>query len=100
MTSLYSVLVRPILSEKSSYQSAKLNQFVFEVAPRATKAQIKEAVEQLFDVTVVRVNVINEPAKRGRRARSRRILTRRSATRKAIISLPAGQSINLFEGVK
>ena len=100
MTSLYSVLVRPILSEKSSYQSAKLNQFVFEVAPRATKAQIKEAVEQLFDVTVVRVNVINEPAKRGRRARSRRILVRRSATRKAIISLPAGQSINLFEGVK
>ncbi|MGH2607410.1 MAG: 50S ribosomal protein L23 [Anaerolineales bacterium] len=100
MTSLYEILLRPILSEKSSYQSAKLNQFVFEVAKHATKAQIKEAVETLFDVTVLRVNVINEPAKRSRRARSRRVLVRRSATRKAVVALKPGQSINLFEGVK
>jgi large subunit ribosomal protein L23 len=100
MTSVYSVLIRPILSEKSSYQSSKLNQFVFEVARGATKTQIREAVEQLFDVTVIRVNVINEPAKKSRRARSRRVLIRRSAMRKAIVSLTAGQTINLFEGVK
>lgn len=100
MTTVYEILLRPILSEKSSYQSAKLNQFVFEVARQATKAHIKEAVETLFDVNVLRVNVINEPAKRSRRARSRRVLVRRSATRKAVVALKAGQSINLFEGVK
>jgi large subunit ribosomal protein L23 len=100
MTSLYEVLRKPILSEKSSFQSSKLNQFAFEVARTATKAQIKQAVETLFDVKVLRVNVLNDPAKRSRRARSRRVLVRRSATKKAIVTLPAGQTINAFEGVK
>ena len=71
MTSIYDILRKPIITEKSSYQSSELNQYVFEVHRKATKAQIKEAVETLFDVTVLRVNVINVPAKRSRRARSR-----------------------------
>jgi large subunit ribosomal protein L23 len=100
VTTVYEVLRRPILSEKSSFQSGKLNQFAFEVAPSATKAQIKEAVEALFDVKVLRVNVLNDPAKRSRRARSRRVLIRRSSAKKAIVTLPQGQTINVFEGVK
>ncbi len=99
MTSTYDILRKPIITEKSSYQSSELNQYVFEVHQKATKAQIKEAVETLFDVTVLRVNVVNVPAKRSRRARSRRVLVRRPGLKKAIITLAAGDSIDVFEGV-
>ena len=100
MTTVYDILRRPIITEKSSYQSSKLNQYAFEVAGSATKAQIKEAVESLFDVKVERVNVLNVPPRRTRRARSRRLMVRRSQIKKAIVTLAAGQSIDVFEGVK
>jgi large subunit ribosomal protein L23 len=99
MSSIYDVLRRPIITEKSSFQSSKLNQYVFEVDRKATKSQIKEAVEKLFSVTVLKVNVINVPAKRSRRARSRRLLIRRSGYKKAIITLADGNTIDVFEGV-
>jgi len=100
MTSLYEILRRPIVTEKSSFQSGKLNQYTFEVMDAATKAQIKEAVQTLFDVTVLRVNVLRVPARRSRRARSRRVLVRRSGYKKAVVTLAPGQSIDVFEGVK
>ncbi|MCK4692925.1 MAG: 50S ribosomal protein L23 [Anaerolineales bacterium] len=100
MTTVYEILRRPIITEKTSFQSSKLNQYVFEVDRKATKAQIKEAVETLFDVTVLRVNVINVPAKRSRRPRSRRNLVRRAGYKKAIVTLGAGDTIDVFEGVK
>lgn len=99
MTSIYNILRRPIITEKSSFHSSKLNQYVFEVDRKATKPQIKEAIEKLFDVTVLRVNVINVPAKRSRRARSRRLLVRRSGYKKAIVTLATGDTIDVFEGV-
>ena len=64
MITVYDVLRRPIVTEKSNFQSGKLGQYVFEVAPAATKSQIKEAVETLFDVQVERVNVMKVPPKR------------------------------------
>ena len=100
MNSIYDVLRRPILTEKSSHQYAKLNQYVFEVANNATKSMIKEAVETIFDVKVERVNTMVMPAKRSRRARSRRVLVRRSAYKKAIITLAPGDTISIFEGVR
>jgi len=100
MTTVYEILRRPIITEKTSFQSSKLNQYVFEVDRKAAKAQIKEAVETLFDVTVLRVNVINVPAKRSRRPRSRRNLVRRAGYKKAIVTLAAGDTIDVFEGVK
>lgn len=100
MTTIYDVLRRPIITEKTNYQAAALNQFVFEVDRKATKAMVKEAVEILFDVNVERVNVINVPAKRTRRARSRRLMVRRSGYKKAIVTLSPGESIDIFEGVK
>jgi large subunit ribosomal protein L23 len=77
-----------------------LNQFVFEVADDATKTMVKDAIETVFDVDVVRVNIINAPAKRSRRARSRRLLVRRPGFKKAIITLADGQTIDIFEGVQ
>lgn len=100
MSSIYDILRRPIITEKSSYQSGELNQYAFEVMRSATKAQIKEAVETLFDVSVERVNVLNMPAKRTRRGRGRRLVVRRAAYKKAIVTLADGQSIDVFEGVR
>lgn len=100
MTTIYDVLRRPVITEKSNYQNSELHQFVFEVATDATKAQVKDAVETLFDVDVLRVNIINVPAKRTRRVRSRRVLVRRSGYKKAIVTLAPGDTIDVFEGVK
>jgi large subunit ribosomal protein L23 len=97
---IYEVLRRPIETEKSRHLSAKLHQYVFEVSPRATKTQIKEAVEMLFDVEVQKVNVIVAPAKRGRRGRGRRLVVRGQQYKKAVVTLRADQTIDLFEGVK
>ncbi|MEW6405681.1 MAG: 50S ribosomal protein L23, partial [Chloroflexota bacterium] len=54
MTTIYDVLVRPLVTEKSNYQSGKLGQYVFVVAEKATRTMVKDAVETLFDVTVAR----------------------------------------------
>jgi len=100
MTTIYDVLVRPLVTEKSSYQSGSLNQYSLVVADKATKTMVKDAIETLFDVSVVRVNIVNAPAKRGRRARSRRLLVRRPAFKKAIITLADGETLEIFEGVQ
>jgi large subunit ribosomal protein L23 len=100
MTTIHDVLRRPLITEKSSYQAGDLNQYVFEVARDASKGLIKDAVETIFDVTVMRVNVVNSPAKRSRRWKSRRIKVRRSPYKKAIITLKPGDRIEMFEGVR
>jgi large subunit ribosomal protein L23 len=100
MTTLYDVLRRPIVTEKSNFQNSNLHQYTFEVTSDATKGMVKDAVETLFDVDVVRINIINVSPKRTRRWKSRRLMVRRSGYKKAIITLAAGDSIDIFEGVK
>ena len=100
MTTIYDVLRRPLVTEKSNYQYKKLHQYTFEVAGDATRTLVKDAVETLFDVTVVRVNIMMTSAKRTRRARSRRLLVRDSGFKKAIVTLAEGSTLEIFEGVK
>ncbi len=100
MSTIYDVLRRPLFTEKSSYQNGKLHQYVFEVSGDATKTLVKDAVETLFDVDVLRVNVVNIPAKRNRRWKNRRVLVRRSGYKKAIVTLAPDNTIDVFEGVK
>lgn len=100
MSTIHDVLRRPIITEKSSYLSGDLHQYVFEVAQDASKTLVKDAVETLFDVSVLRVNVINVPAKRGRRWRNRRLLVRRGGYKKAVVTLAPGDTIEVFEGVR
>jgi len=100
MSNIFEVLRRPLVTEKSNYQSGKLNQYAFVVAADATKTLVKDAIEQMFDVKVESVNIINAPAKRGRRSRSRRLLVRRPGYKKAIVTLAEGQTLDIFEGVK
>ena len=100
MTTIFEVLRRPLVTEKSNYQMGKLHQYVFEVDPHATKAQVKDAIETIFNVKVLRVNILNAPAKRTRRARSRRLMVRDSGYRKAMVTLSPEDRIPLFEGVE
>jgi large subunit ribosomal protein L23 len=100
MSTIYDVLRRPLVTEKTSYQSGKLNQYSFIVADSATRTQVKDAIETLYDVKVERVNIMNTSAKRGRRLRSRRLLVRKSGYKKALITLAEGQTLPIYEGVQ
>ncbi|HNS08041.1 MAG TPA: 50S ribosomal protein L23, partial [Anaerolineaceae bacterium] len=96
----YDVLRRPIVTEKTNYMVTKLHQYVFEVADDANRTMVKDAVEKLFNVNVLRVNIINAPAKRSRRARSRRLLIRNAEYKKAVVTLSPEDRIPIFEGVE
>jgi large subunit ribosomal protein L23 len=91
---IYDVILRPVITEKSTAQSDELNQYVFEVASNANKIQVKEAIEVIFDVTVTKVNTMVMPAKRGRRGRNWYL--RSKQWKKAIVTLAEGDAIELF----
>ncbi len=102
----YQVLKRPLITEKTQWQVGyEAPQYAFEVDSRANKAQIKEAVEMAFNVTVMRVNIINMPVKRRRNPRSRILganasqIKRAPGWKKAIVQVKVGDRISLFEGV-
>ena len=92
----YQVVKRPIITEKSNMVTAD-NQYTFEVDRRANKTQIRDAVEQIFNVDVVGVRVINVAPKYGRWGRRR--VKRRPAWKKAIVTIAPDQRIELFEGI-
>lgn len=100
MSTIYDVLRRPIVTEKTNYMVTKLHQYVFEVADDANRTMVKDAVEKLFNVNVIRVNIIIAPAKRSRRARSRRLLVRNAGYKKAVVTLSPEDRIPIFEGVE
>ncbi len=100
MNTPYDVLKRPLITEKTTYQSSKLNQFTFEVPITATRTTVKEAVEKAFNVQVLNVNIINVTAKKSRKSRNRRLVIRKSAYKKAIVTLRPDDRIPVFEGVE
>jgi len=91
---LYDIIRRPVITEKSNIMASEANQYVFEVDMRANKIQIKDAIERIFDVDVIKVNTMVMPLKRGRRGRT--YYVRQRAWKKAVVTVPQGQSISLF----
>ncbi len=93
---LYDVIRRPVITEKTAQLVENENKYVFEVASNANKIQIKEAVEEIFELEgqVVKVNTMVMPAKRGRRGRNWYIRSRQ--WKKAIVTVAEGVSIELF----
>lgn len=96
------VIVRPIVSEKSTAQMEKENVYTFLVDPAANKQEIKAAVEALWGVRVVSVNTMRYPGKtrRGRMGllgRAWRRPGRRPGYKKALVKLAEGDSIELYE---
>lgn len=99
-STVFDILRRPIVTEKSNYLAGTLHQYVFEVSGTATREQVKTAVETAFDVDVVRVNVIKLPAKSKRNSKTRRLSIRVPAMKKAVVTLKEGDRIPVFEGVE
>ena len=90
------VLISPVVSEKSYGQIVE-NRYTFKVHKDAHKTQIRQAVEQLFDVKVERVNIVKVQAKPKRRGMFRGT---KPGWKKAIVSLRAGDTIEIFQGAQ
>ena len=90
------VIIRPVVSEKS-YVLAAADKYTFRVHPSAHKTQIRQAVEQLFDVDVVEVRTISVKSKPKRRGYTS---GRTRAWKKAIVQVAPGQSIPIFQGLQ
>lgn len=92
-TNIYDVIRAPRISEKTARLQEVSNQYAFEVSREATKADIKAAIEKLFDVTVESVNVVNV---KGKAKSFRQRQGSRGGSRKAYVKLAEGQSIDVM----
>ncbi len=93
---VYKIIKRPIITEKSNMQNDQMNQVVFMVNNKATKHQIKNAVEKLFKIKVLKVNTLSM------RGKSRRIgpfRAKKPNWKKAVVTLAKGDSIDFYETV-
>ena len=93
---LYDVIVRPLMSEKATNGLA-LNKVTFVISPTATKTDVRKAVETLFKVDVVKVNTATTE---GKQKKFRGRPGQRSDVRKAVVTLKAGQSIDIAAGLR
>ncbi len=91
----FDILRRPVITEKSTLLQEE-GRYTFEVTPKATKHQIKRAVQNAFNVNVLRVNTMMV---RGKSKRFGPRYTRGHSWKKAIVTLAAGDTITIFEGV-
>ena len=94
---LFQIIQTPVISEKSTYVAEKHNQYVFKVARDASKLEIKQALESIFQVEVVAVNVVN---RKGKQKRFGKYNGRRDHQRFAYVSLKAGQDIDIEAEIK
>jgi len=94
MTDARDVIVAPVVSEKS-YALMEEGVYTFKVHPSATKPQIRDAVQSIFGVRVAKVNTLN---RQGKRKRNRKTFTygKRPDTKRAIVTLAEGDTIDLF----
>ncbi|MCX6012685.1 MAG: 50S ribosomal protein L23 [Chloroflexi bacterium] len=92
---IYEILRRPLITEKNT-TLLEQNKYIFEVAPRANKPQVKEAIEKSFKVSVVSVNIMNVAGKMHRFGKGKGVSPE---WKKAVITLKQGDKIQLFEGV-
>ena len=94
---LSGVLIKPILSEKVNKQTEKQNRYAFVVDRKANKLEIKKAVEEFYSISVVNVNTLVMPGKtKARNTKSGVVVGRKSAKKKAIITVAEGESIDLY----
>jgi large subunit ribosomal protein L23 len=95
MPTVHEIIVRPLITEKSSAAYQERSEYTFEVHPKASKPQIRSAIEQLFGVRVQGVWTSNQ---RGKVKRMGKTAGRRPNWKKAIVKLAPGDSIPIFEG--
>ncbi|MBR3840301.1 MAG: 50S ribosomal protein L23 [Erysipelotrichales bacterium] len=93
MSNARDIIIRPIITEKSMKIMDAENKITFEVAKGANKTEIRQAIEEIFNVKVVKVNVMNCLPKTKRMGR---YVGKTNAVRKAIVTIAEGQEIKLF----
>lgn len=93
MRTVHDIILAPVVSEKSYDLIEDYNTYTFEVDPRSNKEQIKHAVEQVFDVKVLRVNTMN---RKGKVKRTGYKLGQRKNVKRAVVTLAEDDSIDLF----
>lgn len=93
MKSPRDVVIRPVVSEKS-YAGLETNQYTFLVQKDASKSEIKQAIEQIWNVQVLRVNTLN---RKGKSTRWRYTYGKRPDEKRAVVTLAEGDSIDIFE---
>ena len=91
----YQIILNPLVTEKSTQQS-EFNKMVFSVPVNATKLEVKSSIEKIFSVKVISVNTI---LLKGKVKRFKGVLGRRANTKKAIVTLAPGNTIDLSAGV-
>jgi len=96
LSQAYRILARPLISEKASRQQTTANQYFFVVEKNANKIEIAKAVKAAYGITPIAVNVIRMEGKRSLRGRT---AGKRKDWKKAIVTLPKGKTIALYEGV-
>jgi large subunit ribosomal protein L23 len=96
MIDYYDMILKPVVTEKTTIQKEESGQLTFEVLPGANRIEIKRAVENIFNVKVDNVRTMNVKGKVKRRGR---IMGKRKNRKKAIVTLMPGQRIEFFEGV-
>ena len=92
----HDIVIRPLITEKTSIQKEVNNQITFEVDRRANRVEIKKAIENIFNVNVVGVRTMQVKGKTKQRGR---IVGKRRDWKKAIVTLMPGERIEFFEGV-
>ncbi len=90
------VLIKPLLTEKSSIVTENTNRYVFKVQKKASKFQVKDAVEKMFDVKVVNVRT---SVTAGKVKRAGKALKKSSSWKKAYVKIADGQKLELFKGI-
>jgi large subunit ribosomal protein L23 len=94
------VLVKPLITEKMTDLSTKLGQYGFVVNRKANKLEVKQAIEKMYGVTVQTVNTMIIPGKkRSRNTKTKFIVGRTSAVKKAIVTLADGQTIDFYSNI-
>ncbi len=91
----YFIIKSPVLTEESTIQTEAHNKYVFKVVPKANKRQIRDAIEQQFNVRVIAVNTMNYTGKKSARRRTG-VIGRRASWKKAVVTLHRDDSIDLI----
>jgi large subunit ribosomal protein L23 len=90
---MYNIVIRPLVTEKGTFQSQAMNAYAFEVAPEANKAQIKQAIEKIYDV---KVQDVRTSVRKGKPRRMGRVMGTTRHWKKAVVVLDPEHHIDLF----
>lgn len=93
MKTPHDIILSPVVSEKSYLMIENSNTYTFLVDPRSNKTEVKQAIQEVFGVEVLRVNTQN---RKGKRKRTRQVLAKRKDVKRALVTLAPGESIELF----